>query len=111
MAVKIIVAVVVLVILGGAAVFGPVLALGHRTDLPFERQMGHLAIKMAAASMKDAKIPANADRRAIANGRQAFTGSCAVCHGTAGDGKGVFGQNLYPPAPDFKDALSKDLTD
>lgn len=111
MAVKILVAVVVVAVLAGASAFGPVLALTHRTDLPFERQMGHLAVKMAAASMKDAKIPANADRRALVNGRQAFIGSCAVCHGAAGDGKGVFGQTLYPPAPDFKDELSKDLTD
>jgi mono/diheme cytochrome c family protein len=111
MAVKIIVAVVVVVIVVAAAAAGPVLALGHRADLPFERQLGHLAIKMAASSMKDAQIPSNLDRRASINGRMSFTGSCAVCHGAAGDGKGVFGQALYPPAPDFKDDLSKDLTD
>ncbi len=39
--------------------------------------------------------------RAIAAGREAYTGSCAECHGATGDGKGAFGQSTYPAATDL----------
>src|SRR5438270_7260759 len=49
------------------------------------------------------------DRRALAAGREAYTGSCAVCHGATGDGRGVFGTSTYPNATDLRsrDAVEK----
>jgi mono/diheme cytochrome c family protein len=80
--------------------------LPRRSDLPFERTL--------AAFAKDAAIPRAAaavtppapldDRRALARGREAYNGSCAVCHGADGSGQGRFGAVMYPPASDLRTA-------
>jgi len=57
-----------------------------------------LAARLQAGT---ASNPVGNDPRAIAAGRDAYTGSCAECHGSSGDGKGVFGPGTYPPATDL----------
>lgn len=36
---------------------------------------------------------------------------CALCHGLDGSGNTPIGRNLYPPAPDMKDAAVQNLSD
>jgi mono/diheme cytochrome c family protein len=47
------------------------------------------------------------DQRALTTGRAAYTGSCAVCHGAKGDGRGVFGRSTYPDATDLTGVKNK----
>jgi mono/diheme cytochrome c family protein len=91
-----------LALLGLLAVVGAPLALTHRQDLPFEQQFGHGAIAIAARiGAGNASNPVANNSRAVAAGRDAYTGSCAECHGATGDGKGAFGQSTYPTATDL----------
>jgi mono/diheme cytochrome c family protein len=90
------------VVLAIVAIVGAPLLLLHRQDLPLEQQYGHFAIGLAARLMAgNASNPVGNNSRAVAAGRDAFTGSCAVCHGSTGDGRGVFGASTYPPATDL----------
>ena len=68
------------------------------------------AIPVAASLQDEARQdPQSTPPQLLANaGRNAYTGSCAQCHGAPGDGKGPFGQATFPPAADL---TSKDATD
>ena len=87
----------------GVVLIGMPLALGHRNDLPLETLYGNaavdLAVKLQAGNQPN---PLGQNNRALETGRNAYTGSCAECHGANGDGKGAFGQSLYPPATDLR---------
>jgi mono/diheme cytochrome c family protein len=93
----------------GAVVAGAValvvavpLALTHRQDLPLERAYGAAAVSIVSRILAgDAANPVANDPRAVATGRNAYTGSCAVCHGAKGDGRGTFGPGTYPDATDL----------
>lgn len=90
------------VVAGVIAIIGAPLLLVHRQDLPLEQQYGHFAIGVAARVLAgNASNPVANNPRAVAAGRDAYTGSCAQCHGSTGDGKGVFGPATYPPATDL----------
>jgi mono/diheme cytochrome c family protein len=58
------------------------------------------ADQSVAAKMKN-PIPATAE--SIAAGKQAYTRTCAPCHGTSGEGGP--GNDLIPAAPDLTDAM------
>ncbi|GAB4109946.1 MAG: hypothetical protein OHK0050_03090 [Roseiflexaceae bacterium] len=78
-------------------------AIGHRQDVPFERLYGDIAISLAASrAAGTAENPLANNSRAEQRGRIAYTGSCAVCHGATGDGRGSFGEALYPPATNLQ---------
>jgi mono/diheme cytochrome c family protein len=97
-------------VLGLLAIVGAPLVLMHRQDLPLEQQYGRAAIGVAARlSAGSAANPVASNPRAVTAGRDAYTGSCAVCHGATGDGKGAFGQATYPTATDLTthDAIEK----
>jgi len=88
------------------------LALTHRQDLPLERVYGDAAVSLVSRILGgDATNPAANDQRALSAGRAAYTGSCAVCHGAKGDGRGAFGPTTYPDATDFTSAAAKEKTD
>src|SRR5579864_6220441 len=90
------------VVAGIIAIVGAPLLLVHRQDLPLEQQYGHFMIGVAARVLAgNATNPVANNPRAIAPGRDAYTGSCAECHGSNGDGKGIFGASTYPPATDL----------
>jgi mono/diheme cytochrome c family protein len=92
----------VLVLAALIVVFGAPLVLIHRQDLPLEQQYGHFAVSMAARLQAgSATNPLANNARTVAMGRDAYTGSCAQCHGAVGDGKGALGQSTYPPATDL----------
>src|SRR5438270_3399262 len=93
----------------GVIVGGP-FVLAKRGDLPLERVYGDFAVSMASRiGGGNRQNPQANDRRALAAGREAYTGSCAVCHGATGDGRGVFGTSSYPNATDLRshDAIEK----
>jgi mono/diheme cytochrome c family protein len=104
--------------LGAAAALGVVLvvalpfALTHRGDLPLERVYGDAAVSVVSRALGgDAPNPVAGDARALVTGRAAYTGSCAVCHGAKGDGRGVFGRTTYPDATDFTSDAAKSKSD
>jgi mono/diheme cytochrome c family protein len=93
----------------GAVLVGP-WVLGKRGDLPLERAYGDFAVStISRIGGGNRTNPASNDRRALAAGREAYTGSCSVCHGASGDGRGVFGTTSYPNATDLRshDAAEK----
>src|SRR5689334_8839129 len=91
---------------------GMPLAIGHRQDLPLERLYGDPAVGIASGLQAGSIAnPAADDPRALEAGRLAFTGSCAVCHGVNGDGKGEFGQTLYPPATNLQERDTQEKSD
>jgi len=88
------------------------LTLSHRSGLPFERTYGRAAVAITARLYGGSKTnPVAGDPRAIAAGRAAYTGSCSVCHGAIGDGKGVFGRQVYPPAADLTGEDTQEKSD
>ncbi len=89
---------ILLVVLAGMP-----LALGHRNNLPLEQLYGNMAVSLAVKLQAgSAQNPLAENVRAQAAGRLAYTGSCSICHGVNGDGKGAFGQAIYPPATDLR---------
>lgn len=103
----------------GALIFGALalivglpLALSHRDELPLERAYGGLAVGVVSRVLGgDATNPRASDPSAPTAGRAAYTGSCAVCHGANGDGRGRFGPATYPDASDLTAAAAKGRTD
>jgi len=81
----------------------PPLALLHHHDLPFERLYGNAAVTLAArlGGAGNRAGPSVTGAGPVVRGREAYTGSCASCHGDKGDGRGVWGQASYPPATDL----------
>ncbi|MFN8493462.1 MAG: c-type cytochrome [Caldilineaceae bacterium] len=92
---------------------GMPLAVAHRQDLPLERVYGDLAVELAVGMQAgSAQNPTTQNsRRALESGRYAYTGSCAVCHGVNGDGKGAFGEALYPPATNLQGRDTQEKSD
>lgn len=88
------------------------LALTHRSELPFERRIASTLVSaVVSLSAGDAENPVAGDASAIATGRAAYTGSCALCHGATGDGRGRFGTSTYPNAADLLDESARSKTD
>ncbi|MGH7862289.1 MAG: cytochrome c [Candidatus Dormibacteraceae bacterium] len=85
-----------------ALIIGLPLLVAHRQDLPLERAYGDYAVAAAARlNAGDTSDPLVNDPRAQRAGRDVYTGSCAVCHGSDGKGQGAFGMATYPPATDL----------
>ena len=90
---------------------GP-LALSHRVNFPLEKGFGEAAVGIASRlNAGGQSSPLANDPRAVATGRAAYTGSCGICHGASGDGKGVYGQATYPPATDLTAHDTQEKTD
>lgn len=93
-------------------VIGLPAALTHHDELPLERAYGNAAVSLVSRVLGgDAANPLASDARAISAGRAAYTGSCAVCHGARGDGRGAFGPSTHPDAADLTSAATKAKTD
>src|SRR2546430_1472010 len=94
--------------LAGGLPFAPT----PRQDFPFERAYGELAVSAVSRVLGgNAANPVANSRSAIDAGRVAYTGSCAVCHGGKGDGRGLFGPSACPGATDLTVATVKEKTD
>src|SRR5205807_1502725 len=75
----------------GVSLVGP-FVLAKKNDLPLERVYGDFAVSAASRiGGGNGQNPTASDRRALAAGRDAYTGSCSVCHGASGDGRGEVG--------------------
>jgi mono/diheme cytochrome c family protein len=102
------------ILISGAAVLLVALpvALTHRQDFPAERGYAAFAVSVVSQlAAGRATNPVANDPRALEAGREAYTGSCAVCHGAKGDGRGAFGPGTYPDATDVTLAVTKEKTD
>lgn len=67
-----------------------------------------IATPSEAKTLRSPLAPTEED---LAAGREHWAGHCAACHALDGSGNTDIGRNLYPPAPDMRDALTQDLTD
>lgn len=105
----------ILLVATGALVTGLVIlvvaipvALTHRQDLPAERFYGNVAVRVVSGLLGgNATNPVANNPQAISAGRAAYTGSCAVCHGAKGDGRGTFGTSTYPDATDLTKVVAE----
>jgi len=64
--------------------------------------MGGGAMRAAQAPAAALKNPVASSPESVAAGKQAYTRTCAPCHGTSGEGGP--GNDLIPAAPDLTDA-------
>ncbi|HEY7295691.1 MAG TPA: c-type cytochrome [Dehalococcoidia bacterium] len=89
------------------------LALTHRTTWPLETGFGHFAVNLAVgARAGSAHNPRTADQATLEQGRNAYLGSCAYCHGPTGNGKGgSLSASLFPPATDLTAGDAKEKSD
>ncbi len=55
--------------------------------------------------------PVSVSPETLARARAHFADHCAVCHGNDGAGQTAMGQNLYPKAPDMRQAPTQSLRD
>lgn len=63
------------------------------------------------ADLRDKKNPLPASPEVLAEARSHFADHCAVCHGNDGKGQTVFGQKLFPRAPDMTLGATQSLSD
>jgi len=111
------------IIVGAVCIFVvPPLALMHRSAGTLEASFGNAMVNQVASMGAGGNPPSAAPRASqpgvnlapgtVENaGRNAYTGSCAQCHGATGDGKGVLGQSTFPPATDLTSADAKGKSD
>ncbi len=85
--------------------------VAHRTDWPFERQVADVAVALAAKVGSNGLTAPAADPRAAPRAAIAYAGMCAQCHGSRGDGMGMWGPTTYPPARPLNSGDSKERTD
>ena len=98
-------------LVGLAIIAGPV-ALAHRSNFPLERAYGSFAVTLASRFHSgNQATPVVQDSRAIESGRSAYTGSCSICHGLDGTGKGIFGKATYPNATDLTSENAIEMSD
>jgi mono/diheme cytochrome c family protein len=72
------------------------------------RRLRHLAVPRSA---RQAQNPVPATPEVLAEARAHFADHCALCHANDGSGQTEIGQNLYPKAPDMRQADTQSLTD
>lgn len=79
-----------------------------RLEAAVARSMRNWAIPNREGS---ARNPFKANSEALQRGREYFLTHCAICHGLDGSGQTQIGLNLYPRAPDLREAKTQNLTD
>ncbi len=72
------------------------------------RRVRRLTIPSGA---RNAKNPVPSTPEALADARAHFADHCAICHANDGSGNTPIGRNLYPPAPDMREAWTQSLSD
>lgn len=60
---------------------------------------------------RDIRNPVEATPAVLAEARAHFADHCALCHGNDGSGQTEIGKNLYPKAPDMRQAETQALSD
>ncbi len=70
------------------------------------------ARKIAApAGTKELKNPYPLTADTLSATRAHWVSQCAICHGLDGSGNTIVGRNLYPKAPDMREAFTQGLSD
>jgi mono/diheme cytochrome c family protein len=109
-------ALVVLVFIVGAAL---AIAYARLTGLSARAAPGRLE-RVIAASIRAWAVPSNYRGRLnpvprtdenVRKGLEHFADHCATCHANDGSGNTTIGRNLFPPAPDMRQAGTQDMTD
>jgi len=72
------------------------------------RRLRRLAIPRSA---RQAQNPVPATPEVLVEARAHFADHCALCHGNDGSGQTEIGKNLYPKAPDMRQADTQSLSD
>lgn len=112
--------VVILVLVG--AVLAPMGWFGYRSfrtgfsakaepnalEIVLARNLRQLAIPQ---SQRDAVNPVPASPEELAKARGHFADHCATCHANDGSGRTAIGRNVYPKAPDLREAATQSLSD
>ncbi|MGD9724343.1 MAG: cytochrome c [Pirellulales bacterium] len=102
----------------GLAVAGGVAAIRHgfsARDAPtaieafVARRVRLLAIPREARDKRNPIISLSKDL--LADARAHFADHCAICHANDGSGNTQIGRNLYPKAPDMREAETQSLSD
>lgn len=111
-AVTVVLAVVVALVLGGAALAfrGGISARPEPSaaEARIARALRSVAIPREAKARRN-PVPAN--DRVLADGLAHFADHCASCHANDGSGATELGRRLYPRAPDLRKATTQDLSD
>jgi mono/diheme cytochrome c family protein len=63
------------------------------------------------AGAKELKNPYPVTAESLSASRAHRVSQCAICHGLDGTGNTPVGRNLYPKAPDMRDAFTQGLSD
>ena len=66
---------------------------------------------IAPESAKKTKNPVKATKTSIQKGKEIYEKTCALCHGTKGDGKGPAGAGLNPKPTNFMESHGEKMTD
>lgn len=74
----------------------------------FARHARTIATPAGARDLKDPR-PLTPER--LVSARAHWVDHCATCHGLDGGGNTAIGKNMYPPAPDMRDATTQSLSD
>jgi len=106
---------VLLVVVGAAITVGVLVQHGFSArDQPtaieafVARRLRRLAIPRSA---RQAQNPVPATPEVLVEARAHFADHCALCHGNDGSGQTEIGKNLYPKAPDMRQADTQSLSD
>jgi mono/diheme cytochrome c family protein len=112
---KILLAFGLILLAGGAALYWFVTSRGFSArEKPtwYEAWLARRARGLATErGARDLKNPVMATPLNVAEARDHYADHCAVCHANDGSGRTMIGHNMYPPAPDMREADTQNLTD
>jgi len=108
--------VVLLVLLVGLSYLGVTIAhhsfSAREKPSRFEEFLAQHARRIATpAGAKGLKNPYSLTPESLDAAREHWVDHCATCHALDGSGNTVIGRNLYPKAPDLRDATTQGLSD
>jgi mono/diheme cytochrome c family protein len=93
------------------AAFGVNEAFHHHALWPAEGAYADYAkARSLPAAARGLAAPA-ANRRSVAEGRIAYLGACAACHGSAGKGDGPLAKGLFPTPTDLRAPVARARAD
>lgn len=112
---RVLVGVLILLVLAGAAAY----AFVRNSGLAADRRPGRVETAVARrlvwlsipARERAAQSPVAQDGNAWRDGADHFQDHCAVCHGSDGRGHSEIGPHMYPPVPDLASGAIQDLSD
>jgi len=80
----------------------------HFFEVLIARQIRHLAIPL---NQRNAPNPVPLTPAVLKDARAHFADHCAICHANDGSGRTPIGKNVYPKAPDLRQADTQSMSD